>query len=270
MRRVVCTMDLKQLDAFAKDIIFEAGRRIRESFTYDLEVETKSSANDLVTNIDRETELFFIEQIQAFNPSHKIIGEEGMGERPDSLDGVVWIIDPIDGTMNFVKQHRHFMITIGVYIDGVGKLGYIFDVMREDLFYAIAGEGAWYNDSPLRKLQPLKIEEAVIGINANWVTPNPKINHEKLIELIQTVRGTRSYGSAAMEIAFVVSGKLDAYISMRLAPWDIGGGIIIAQEVGAIATNLNGEGFDLMKSDTFLIANSYIHQLILDNYIEEK
>ena len=270
MRGVVCTMDLKQLDAFAKDIIFEAGRRIRESFSYDLEVETKSGANDLVTNIDRETELFFIEQIQAFNPSHKIIGEEGMGERPDSLDGVVWIIDPIDGTMNFVKQHRHFMITIGVYIDGVGKLGYIFDVMREDLFYAIAGEGAWYNDSPMRKLQPLKIEEAVIGINASWVTPNPKINHEKLIELIQTVRGTRSYGSAAMEIAFVVSGKLDAYISMRLAPWDIGGGIVIAQEVGAIATNLNGEGFDLMKSDTFLIANPYIHQLILDNYIEEK
>ena len=114
MRGVVCTMDLKQLDAFAKEIIFEAGRRIRESFTYDLQVETKSGANDLVTNIDRETELFFIEQIQAFNPSHKIIGEEEMGERPDSLDGVVWIIDPIDGTMNFVKQHRHFMITIGI------------------------------------------------------------------------------------------------------------------------------------------------------------
>ena len=73
-----------------------------------------------------------------------------------------------------------------------------------------------------------------------------------------------------MEIAFVVSGKLDAYISMRLAPWDIGGGIVIAQEVGAIATNLNGEGFDLMHSDTFIIANPSIHQYILDNYIEEK
>ncbi len=265
-------MDLKQLDAFAKEIIIEAGKRICASFSYDLEVEveTKSSPNDLVTNIDRETELFFIEQIHKFDPAHKILGEEGMGEHPDSMDGIVWIIDPIDGTMNFVKQHRHFMITIGIYIDGVGKLGYIYDVMRGDMFHAIAGEGAWYNDSPLRQLQPISIEEAVIGINASWVTPNPKINHEKLIELIHTVRGTRSYGSAAMEIAFVVSGKLDAYISMRLAPWDIGGGIIIAKEVGAIATNLNGQALDLSGSDTFFIANPHIHQLILDHYIEEK
>jgi len=120
------------MDEFAKSIIFEAGRRIREAFSYNLVIETKSGANDLVTNIDRETELFFIDQIKAFNPAHKILGEEGMGEKVESLDGVVWIIDPIDGTMNFVKQHRHFMISIGIFINGVGKLGYIFDVMRED------------------------------------------------------------------------------------------------------------------------------------------
>lgn len=263
-------MDLRQLDAFAKEMIVEAGRRIRNAFSYDIKIETKSNANDLVTNIDREIELFFIEKIKAFDPTHKILGEEGMGEKVESLDGIVWIIDPIDGTMNFVKQHRHFMITVGLYVDGVGKLGYIFDVMREDLFSAIAGEGAWYNDSPMRKLQPLQIQEAVIGINATWVTPNSKINHEKLIQLIHTVRGTRSYGSAAMEIAFVVSGKLDAYISMRLAPWDIGGGVVIAKEVGAIATNLSGKAFDFLSTDTFLIANPYIHQQILDNYIEEK
>ncbi|MEK4629693.1 inositol monophosphatase family protein [Solibacillus sp. FSL R7-0682] len=263
-------MDVKKLDQFAKEIIVEAGKKIRDAFSYDIEIETKSGANDLVTNIDRETELFFIEKIKAFDSSHRILGEEGMGEKVESLEGVVWIIDPIDGTMNFVKQHRHFMITIGVYVDGVGILGYIFDVMREDLFYAIAGQGAWYNDSPMRKLQPLKIEEAVIGINANWVTPNNRINHERIIELVRTVRGTRSYGSAAMEIAFVVSGKLDAYISMRLAPWDIGGGVVIAKEVGAIATNFNGNPFDFLTTDTFLIANPYIHQLILDNYIEEK
>lgn len=261
-------MDLKRIDEFAKEMIFEAAARIRIAFSYDLVVETKSNKNDLVTNIDRETELFFIEKIKAFDSTHRIMGEEGMGEKVESLDGIVWIIDPIDGTMNFVKQHRNFMITIGVYENGIGKLGYIYDVMRQDLFYAIAGEGAWYNNSPMRKLQSLKLEEAVIGVNASWVTPNRYINHEKMIELIRTVRGTRSYGSAAMEIAYVVSGKLDAYISMRLAPWDIGGGIIIAEEVGAIATNLKGESFDLLSQDTFIIANPFIHSLILKQHIE--
>ena len=128
-----CRMDVKQLDLFAKEIITEAGKRIRAAFSYDIEIETKSNANDLVTNIDREIELFFIEKIKAFDPTHRILGEEGMGEKVESLEGVVWIIDPIDGTMNFVKQHRHFMISIGVYVDGVGILGYIFDVMREEL-----------------------------------------------------------------------------------------------------------------------------------------
>ncbi len=260
-------MDLKQIDQYAKSIIVEAGKRIRNAFSYNLVIETKSNANDLVTNIDRETELFFIEQIKAFDPTHKILGEEGMGEKVESLDGVVWIIDPIDGTMNFVKQHRHFMISIGIFIDGVGKLGYIYDVMREDLFNAVAGEGAWYNASPLRKLQPVNIEESVIGINAHWVAPNRHIHHEKVIELVRKVRGTRSYGSAAMEIAFVVSGKLDAYVSMRLSPWDIAGGMIIAQEVGAIATNLHGEGFDFLHQDTFIIANPAIHQELLKKYI---
>ena len=268
-KKGVNRMDIKQLDTFAKMIIKEAGERIRQAFSYDLVVETKSNANDLVTNIDRETELFFIEKIKAYAPTHRILGEEGMGEAVDSLEGVVWIIDPIDGTMNFVKQHRHFMITIGVFIDGVGKLGYIYDVMRGDLFWAIEGEGAWYNDSPLRKLQPVKLEEAVIGINASWVTPNGKINHEKLISLIRKVRGTRSYGSAAMEIAFVVSGKLDAYLSMRLSPWDIGGRTIIAKEVGAVATNLNGEYFDFLGQDTFLIGNPSVHKEILEKYIEQ-
>lgn len=263
-------MDINKLDEFAKKMIFEAGKRIREAFSYDLVVETKSGANDLVTNIDRETELFFIEKIKASFPQHKILGEEGMGEDVKSLEGPVWIIDPIDGTMNFVKQHRHFMITIGFFVDGVGKLGYIFDVMREDLFHAIEGQGAWYNDSPLRQLQPVPLEEAVIGINATWVTPNRLVNHEKMIELVHTIRGTRSYGSAAMEIAFVVSGKLDAYISMRLAPWDIGGGTIIAKEVGAIATNLKGEDCNLLSKDTFIIANPSIHHRILNEYIEEK
>lgn len=260
-------MDLKQIDQYAKSIIVEAAKRIRNAFSYNLVIETKSNANDLVTNIDRETELFFIEKIKSFDPTHKILGEEGMGEKVESLDGVVWIIDPIDGTMNFVKQHRHFMISIGIFIDGVGKLGYIYDVMREDLFNAVAGEGAWYNASPLRKLQPVKIEESVIGINAHWVAPNRHIHHEKVIELVRKVRGTRSYGSAAMEIAFVVSGKLDAYVSMRLSPWDIAGGIIIAQEVGAITTNLHGEGFDFLHQDTFIIANPAIHQELLGKYI---
>lgn len=261
-------MNLQKINEFAINTILQAGRQIRESFSKELIIETKANANDLVTNIDRKIEQYFVEKIKELDPSHKILGEEGMGDRIATLDGPLWIIDPIDGTMNFIKQGRHFMITVGFFVDGVGKLGYLYDVMRDELISAIQGEGAFLNRQPLKKLNPLTIEEAIIGINSSWVIPNGKINHEKLVKLIKTVRGTRSYGSAAMEIALVVTGKLDAYLSMRLAPWDIAGGLVIANEVGAVATNLKGQPFNLLSQDTFLIANPSIHQVLLDQYIE--
>ena len=261
-------MNLKSVHDFAIKTIMEAGIRIRDSFQEELLIETKSNANDFVTNIDRETESFFVKKIREFDPAHKILGEEGMGDRIITLDGPLWISDPIDGTMNFIKQHRHFMITIGFFVDGVGQLGYIYDVMRDELLYAIRGEGAYLGKIPLKKLEPLSIEEAIIGINSSWIIPNQKVNHEKMVDLIRTVRGTRSYGSAAMEIAFVSSGKLDAYLSMRLSPWDIGGGLIIAKEVGAEITNLQGKPFNLLGEDTFIIANPSIHKVLLDQYIE--
>ncbi|WP_397537388.1 inositol monophosphatase family protein [Rummeliibacillus pycnus] len=263
-------MQITKVHEFAKAIIMEAGERIRSSFSEKWKIETKADANDLVTNIDRETELFFIEKITAFDPSHKILGEEGMGEKIDSLDGVVWIIDPIDGTMNFIRQHRNFAISIGVYINGVGKLGYIYDVMRDQLYFAEEGQGAFMNEIPLKPLEAISLDKAIIGLNATWVTPNKKIEHLPMIELVRTVRGTRSYGSAALEIVSVACGRMDAYISMRLSPWDVAGGVVIANEVGAIASNLKNEPINLLKQDTFIVANPTIHSEIINHYIQLK
>ncbi|MFJ8261673.1 inositol monophosphatase family protein [Rummeliibacillus sp. NPDC094406] len=263
-------MQITKVHEFAKAIIMEAGERIRSSFSEKWKIETKADANDLVTNIDRETELFFIEKITAFDPSHKILGEEGMGEKIHSLDGVVWIIDPIDGTMNFIRQHRNFAISIGVYINGVGKLGYIYDVMRDQLYFAEEGHGAFMNEIPLKPLEAISLDKAIIGLNATWVTPNKKIEHLPMIELVRTVRGTRSYGSAALEIVSVACGRMDAYISMRLSPWDVAGGVVIANEVGAIASNLKNEPINLLKQDTFIVANPTIHSEIINHYIQLK
>ncbi|MGR6897949.1 inositol monophosphatase family protein [Rummeliibacillus sp. BSL5] len=263
-------MELSKIDVYAKSITLQAGDRIRQSFSEKWTIETKADANDLVTNIDREIELFFIEKIRAFNSSHKIIGEEGMGEKIQSLDGVVWIIDPIDGTMNFVRQHRNFAISVGIYVDGIGKLGYIYDVMRDHLYHAIEGQGAYMNDQPLKTLEEISLDKAIIGLNAVWATPNKRIKHEPMIELVHKVRGTRSYGSAALEIVSVASGRMDAYLSMRLSPWDIAGGVMIANEVGAIASNLENQPINLLERDTFIIANPFIHKEIVENYIELK
>lgn len=254
---------------YVLNIIQEAANRIRQSFSQTMEIETKSGANDLVTNIDKEIEQFIVEKIRAFDDTHRILGEEGMShEAFADLNGVVWIVDPIDGTMNFIRQQRNFTISIGIYENGVGKFGYIYDVVREELYYAIEGQGAFLNDQPLKKLKEIPLNEAIIGVNASWIAKNTRVNSEKIGDLVRRARGTRSYGCATIEMMFVATGRMEAYLSMRLSPWDIAAGAVIAKEVGAEFTTLRGEPINLLKQDTFIIANPSIRQEILANYIE--
>lgn len=260
-------MNWGAIDRYAKSLIKEAGHKIRVSFYKTIDVESKAEANDLVTNIDRDIEQFFIHKIREDFPEHRIFGEEGFGDEIKSLEGVIWMLDPIDGTMNFIHQKRNFAISLGIYLNGIGMLGYIYDVMNDDFYHAVKGEGAYFNDERLPLLENTPIEEAVIGVNASWVAPNRRIEHMPIVEMVHRCRGTRSYGSAAIELAYVSSGRIDAYMSLRLSPWDIAGGMVIAQEVGAIATNMKGEIPHLLGQDTFIVAKPGLHEEILRNYI---
>lgn len=113
----------------AKRWIYEAGTEIREHMNDPLDIETKSNPNDLVTALDKQTEKFFVDRIHQAYPEHHIIGEEGFGDTLSSVDGTIWIIDPIDGTMNFVHQKRSFAISIGILHNGIGEIGFVYDVM---------------------------------------------------------------------------------------------------------------------------------------------
>jgi len=260
-------LELQKLDRYAKALIKEAGIKIRQSFSSELAIESKEDANDLVTNIDKEIEQFFIHHIRQDYEGHLILGEEGFGDRLTKLDGYVWMLDPIDGTMNFIHQKRNFAISLGIYKDGIGILGYIYDVIHDELYSAQKGNGAYLNDEPIPLLESTTISEAIIGMNASWVVPNRHIENEGLIRLVKDVRGIRSYGSAALELAYVATGRIDAYMSMRLSPWDVAGGIVIAHEVGAVATNLHGQPLKLLGQDTFLVARKSLHDTLIEKYI---
>lgn len=260
-------MELQQLDRYAKALIKEAGRKIRHSLTHELVIESKVDANDLVTNIDKEIEQFFIQHIRKDYEGHSILGEEGFGDALQSLEGYVWMLDPIDGTMNFIHQQRNFAISLGIYKDGIGLFGYIYDVMHDELYSAQKGHGAYLNDEPIPMLEATTISKAIIGMNASWVVPNRHVDNEGLIRLVKDVRGIRSYGSAALELAYVSTGRIDAYMSMRLSPWDVAGGVVIAEEVGAIATNLKGQPLKFLGQDTFIVARQSLHDSLIENYI---
>lgn len=249
---------------FAYQIMQEAGQIIRDSIDDDIQIETKSNPNDLVTNIDKETEERLFNQIKSTYPEHRILGEEGHGTDIDNTEGVLWIVDPIDGTLNFVHQQENFAISIGIFIDGEKYAGFVYDVMNDKMYHAIAGKGAWLNNEQLKPLEDTDLKTSLISTNPLWLTK------EKLAKIympiVDQARSTRAYGSAALDFANVAKGNTSAYLTMRLHPWDFAGGLIIAEEVGAVVTNQLGEHLNILEANSILIGNKKIHQELLNEY----
>ncbi|MBM7095967.1 inositol monophosphatase family protein [Bacillus sp. H-16] len=236
----------------------EAGESIRKMMDDTYEIHTKVNEHDLVTDVDRETELFFKNKINEKYSTHRIMGEEGLGDVVDDLDGTVWIIDPIDGTVNFVHQKCYFAISIGVFHEGKGMVGIIYDVMADEIFTALNGEGAFLNEEPLPRLENVTMNESLLSFNAGWV-----MKDRRLEALVNQSRGIRSYGAASLEMAYVACGRIEAYISFNLAPWDMAGGYVLLEEVGGIATNYEGNKLTFLNKDTLLAANPAIYKDIM-------
>ncbi|MBP1968237.1 myo-inositol-1(or 4)-monophosphatase [Virgibacillus natechei] len=255
----------------AKKWVLEAGETIRTKINEPYEIDVKSNANDLVTTLDKDTEFFFATNIKSVYPDHHLLSEEGYGEDLTTLDGTVWIIDPIDGTMNFVHQKKHFAISIGIYQDGIGEIGLIYDVMADVLYHAKKNEGAYKNNAKLAPLnQNLKFEEVIFGLNHFWLCENRLVDEHSMQKFVKKIRGARTYGSAALELAYVAEGIMDGYLSMSLSAWDVAAGIVIVNEVGGITSNIDGEQINMLKKNSILTCNAAIQRNIIDNYLIKK
>lgn len=258
--------DWIQIDTYVRQWLKEVRENILDSFNHTLNIQTKSDRNDLVTNIDKETELFLVNNIMKHFPNHRIVGEEGHGKDINQEDGIIWIIDPIDGTVNFVHQQRNFAISIGIYENGRGKFGYIYDVVQDELYFVEVGKGAFFNGQPIPLLEATKVENAIIGINSSWIISNRHIPVGNLHDLVRDSRATRSLGAASLEFAYVATGRLDAYIAMRLSPWDFAAGKLLIEELGGVVSTVKGETLNLLESSTVFVSNKALHKEILTNY----
>ena len=247
--------------------LHEARKRILDALTKDFAIDTKANKNDLVTEVDRLTEQFFIEKIRKNFPGHKILGEEGFGDELQTDEGVIWLIDPIDGTMNFVHQKQNFAISLAIYENGTGMAGYIYDVVRDELYYAIRGAGAFYQDERLPRLIDVPLEEALIGMNALWLVENKRADHRLITPLVHRAHGIRSYGSAALELAYVATGRLNGYISFNLMPWDYAAGKVIVEEVGGLVTTTSGRPVSILKKGSLFVSTPDLHKEIIKGYL---
>ncbi|MEJ1320838.1 inositol monophosphatase family protein [Latilactobacillus sakei] len=233
---------LYQLSRSLQKWVLEATAETRKKMTQPLEIMTKSSRNDLVTNVDCANQAFFAEQIKAEYPMAQLVGEEGANVGVgDWHNGLTFFVDPIDGTMNFVKQQENFAIMIGVYEDGQALFGIIYDVMADQLFWGGPQLGIFRNEQALEQAADQPLSEGLICVNTRMLVTNER----QLQQVFVQSSGVRIYGSAGITFAQLLRGNAQAYIS-KLAPWDIARGTRFSRDTWFSdfkfrwSTNFNG------------------------------
>jgi len=212
-------------------------------------VSTKSSGTDMVTEIDRASEQLIVDALLAARPDDGILGEEG-ASRPGT-SGIRWVIDPLDGTTNYLYRHPGFSVSIAAerldpstVDDGVqsGELlvGVVIDPVLDDVFRAARGAGSTRNGRPIRCSTVTDLGQALLATGFSY-DPERRARQAGVIAgMIDRVRDIRRVGSAALDLCSVACGRVDAYAELGLKPWDMAAGTLIAREAGARVQNLHG------------------------------
>jgi myo-inositol-1(or 4)-monophosphatase len=241
----------------------KASRTLKRDFgeVEHLQVSLKGPAN-FVTAADRRTEEIIREELEQARPGYSFVGEEG-GVRQGSDGTHRWIVDPIDGTMNFLHGIPHFAISIALEREGTIVAGLVYNPATDELFTAERGKGAFLNDQRLRVAARRRLGDAVVAC----ALPHPSRGDAELSRSEHTaiqnkVAGLRRFGAAALDLAWVAAGRVDAYWERGLSPWDMAGGIALVREAGGFVTDLDGRE-DMIKTGGILAANEDIHRELL-------
>ena len=218
--------------ATARDAALTAGGMICGHFERELNVDS-AEAHDIKLELDRRSQALIESIVLERFPSHAIYGEEGMRGDPNAEDQ--WIIDPIDGTVNFFYGIPHFAISIAHRRNGVITTGVIYDPMRNELWESSRASGkVTLNDRPIRVSSRAKLSDAIVSIGVSKTEGAIEKGLPVLGEMMRSARKTRMMGSAALDIAYVASGRLDAYIESQISLWDIAAGALMVELAGGV------------------------------------
>lgn len=218
----------------------------------------QKSDRDYVTDVDQRSEAVIVQEIRKHYPSHGIVGEESGAVNPGA--SIQWHIDPLDGTTNFIHGYPHFAVSIGAWKDGRPYLAVVHDPIRNETFEAQNGAGAFLNRRRLRVTDEGRIAHALFASGlAAYRREHMDLFQGRMDACMRATEGYRRGGSAALDLAYVASGRLDAYWEAGLGSWDIAAGVLLVQEAGGMVTDLAGGTVDLKKGDV-LATNAQLHR----------
>ncbi len=236
-----------------------AGRGLKRDFgeVENLQVSLKGPAN-FVSAADKRSEDVLYEELIKARPGYGFIGEEG-GTREGADKANVWIVDPLDGTTNFLHGLPQFAISIALRREGQVIAGLVYNPATEDLFLGERGKGAYLNDHRLRVAGRRKLNEAVVACGLPHIGRGDlELSRAEMIAIQPEVAGLRRFGSAALDLAFIAAGRFDGYWERNLSPWDIAAGMLLVREAGGFVTTLTGND-DVLEVGDVVAGNEFIH-----------
>lgn len=258
-------MPLQRERRCAEAVARLAGQHIQRERSLGFDISLKAP-DDLVTDVDRTTERLIVDYLRSAFPEDRISGEE-FGHDQGSNDGAThrtWFIDPIDGTLNFAHGIPLYCVSIALQIEGQTRVSAIYDPNRDELFSAAEGDGAHLNGRPLSV-------STIDGLAPSVLVTGFPIGDTRAFEwtmkqfdiLTRTCRGIRRLGSAALDLAYVAAGRLEAFWEYGLKPWDTAGGILLVTEAGGRVTTIDGRAFRV-DSSSIAASNDQLHQELLE------
>jgi myo-inositol-1(or 4)-monophosphatase len=251
------------LQSALMNVMVKAARRAGRSLKRDLgeienlQVSLKGPAN-FVTMADRRAEEMLLTDLTKARPGYGFIGEEG-GTRAGDDKTHTWIVDPLDGTTNFLHGIPQFAISIGLMREGTVIAGVIYNPGNDELYIAERGKGAFLNDQRLRVAGRRKLSDCVIACGLPHMGRGDlELSRLELTEIQPKVAGLRRFGAASLDMAFVAAGRLDGYWERNLQPWDMAAGQIMIREAGGAVSGIEGND-DPLKTGNVICGNEYIH-----------
>lgn len=268
---------IKSFTAVAINSAAKAGEWIKTKLGSYNDLQTKYSVSDLVTEVDKGSERLIRKLIGTHFPDHAFLGEEGVEPGANASrealanmkdEEYLWIVDPIDGTTNYVHGFPYFCVSIALAKNGEVIVGVVYDPMRDELFVAEKGKGAYVHGKPLKVSQEQTLEQSLVatGFPADTTYALP-LNMKTVVHLAPKVRNIRSAGSAALHMAYVAAGRLSGFWEMNLNSWDLAAGALLIQESGGKVSDMNGQPYHLEVRD-IVASNGQIHDELISQLNE--
>jgi myo-inositol-1(or 4)-monophosphatase len=252
---------MKDFMAVARDAALKAGSMLREDIHGSRKITYKGDIN-LVTEMDMRSERTIVEMLLVAFPDHGVVAEEETKLSNDS--GYTWIIDPLDGTTNYAHGYPCFAVSIGLKHDEDIILGVVYDPMRDELFVAQKGLGAYLNG---KKIKVSPVDTLIKSLLATGFPYDRKVSDKNNLnyfyDLLMASQEVRRDGSAALDLCYVATGRLDGFWELKLRPWDVAAGSLIVIEAGGTVSDLSGNRFD-MHAEEILASNGRIHRQMIE------